>query len=110
MAGIYALMVFTLAQRRREIGLRSALGAQPRRLVAEIFGRALIPVAAGAFLGSMVALVIASYVQTDRVGGQSIPGILPACAALMIAVGLVAAAGPARRAIRINPTDALRDG
>jgi ABC-type antimicrobial peptide transport system permease subunit len=44
------------------------------------------------------------------VGGQNIPGILPACAALMIAVGLLAAAGPARRAIRINPTDALRDG
>jgi hypothetical protein len=110
MAGIYTLMAFTLAQRWREIGLRSALGAQPRRLVAEIFGRALLPVGVGAVAGSLIAFLMDSYVRTDQVGGQDIPGIIPASAAILIAVGLLAAAGPARRAIRINPTEALRDG
>ena len=78
MAGIYTLMAFTVAQRWREIGLRSALGAQPRRLVAGIFGRALVPVVAGAVAGSLVALLIDSNVQITQVGGRSIPGILPA--------------------------------
>ncbi len=110
MAGIYTLMAFTVAQRWREIGLRSALGAQPRRLVAEIFGRALVPVVAGAVVGGLVALLIDSSVQLTQVGGRIIPGIVPASAALMIVVGLLALIGPARRALRVDPAEALRDG
>ena len=110
MTGIYTLMAFTVAQRWREIGIRSALGAQPRRLVAGIFGRALVPIAAGAVAGSLMALLIDYSVSFEEVGAQSIPGILPATAALMIVVGLLAVAGPARRALRVNPTEALRDG
>jgi ABC-type antimicrobial peptide transport system permease subunit len=43
-----------------------------------------------------------------RGGGQSIPGIVPATAVVMILVGILALAGPARRAIRIDPAEALR--
>ena len=108
MAGMYALMAFIVAQRWREIGLRTALGAQPRRLLIGIFGRAAVPLLIGAVAGCVVSLRLHSLLPVAEVGGQSIPGIIPASAALMIVVGLLAVAGPARRAIRIDPTEALR--
>jgi ABC-type antimicrobial peptide transport system permease subunit len=86
------------------------LGAQQRVLVTEIFGRSLVPVVAGAVVGGLLALLIDSNVELTQVGGRTIPGIVPACATLMIAVGLLALIGPARRALRINPAVALRDG
>ena len=108
MAGIYTLMAFIVAQRWREIGVRSALGAQPRRLLIGIFGRAAVPLLIGAVAGCAIALRLHSSLPIAEAGGRSIPGIVPASAALMIVVGLLAVAGPARRAIRIDPTEALR--
>jgi hypothetical protein len=108
MAGIYTLMAFIVAQRWREIGVRSALGAQPRRLLIGIFGRAAVPLLIGAMAGCALALRLHSFLPIAEAGGRSIPGIVPASAALMIVVGLLAVAGPARRAIRIDPTEALR--
>ena len=108
MAGIYTLMAFIVAQRWREIGVRTALGAQPRRLLIGIFGRAAVPLLLGAIVGGAIAFRLHSFLPVAEVGGRSIPGIVPASAALMIVVGLLAVAGPARRAIRINPTEALR--
>jgi predicted permease len=110
-AGLYALMSFTVNQRRREIGIRSALGAQPRRLLAGIFRRALGQVSAGALAGLMVALLIGYYLPFEELGfGVNIPGVIPAAAAFMMMVGLLATAGPARRGLRVEPTEALRDG
>ncbi len=108
MAGIYTLMAFIVAQRWREIGVRSALGAQPRRLLIGIFGRAAVPLLIGAIAGCCLALRLHSSLPIAEAGGRSIPGIVPASAALMIVVGLLAVAGPARRAIRVDPTEALR--
>jgi hypothetical protein len=108
MAGLYALMTFIVAQRWREIGVRSALGAQPRRLLVGIFGRAVIPLMLGAVAGCALAIGLHSWLPVDEIGGQRIPGIVPLSAALLIAAGLLAVAGPARRAIRIDPAEALR--
>jgi predicted permease len=108
MAGIYTLMAFIVAQRWREIGVRTALGAQPRQLLIGIFGRAAVPLLIGAMAGCAIALRLHSFLPIAEAGGRSIPGIVPASAALMIVVGLLAVAGPARRAIRIDPTEALR--
>jgi hypothetical protein len=108
MAGMYTLMAFIVAQRWREIGVRSALGAQPRRLLIGIFGRAAVPLLIGAIAGCAIALRLQSFLPIAEAGGRSIPGIVPASALLMIVVGLLAVAGPARRAIRIDPTEALR--
>jgi putative ABC transport system permease protein len=108
MAGMYTLLAFIVAQRRREVGLRCALGAQPGRLVMGIFGRSLVPLVIGASAGCLVALLIDSSVQVEQAGGQRIPGIVPAAAAVMILMGILALAGPARRAIRIDPAEALR--
>ena len=107
-AGLYALTAFTVAQRRREIGIRSALGAQPGHLVAAVFRRAFLQIGAGSAAGMLAAYVAGRYVPIEQVGGLPIPGILPGAAAFMLLVGVLASLGPARRALRIDPTEALR--
>jgi hypothetical protein len=107
-AGLYALMAFTVAQRRREIGIRSALGAPPRHLVTAVFRRAFWQIAAGSAAGVLAAWLVGRYVPIEQVGGLPIPGILPGAAAFMLLVGIVASLGPARRGLRIDPTEALR--
>jgi len=107
-AGLYALMAFTVAQRRREIGIRSALGAQPGRLMAAVFRRAFWQLGAGAAAGMLAACLTGRYVPIEQIGGLPIPGILPGAAAFMLLVGVLASLGPARRGLRIDPTEALR--
>jgi putative ABC transport system permease protein len=107
-AGLYALMAFTVAQRRREIGIRSALGAQPGQLVAAVFRRAFWQIGVGSAVGMLAAYVVGRYVPIEQIGGLSIPGILPGAAAFMLLVGVLASLGPARRGLRFDPTEALR--
>src|SRR6185436_4516613 len=108
-AGLYALTAFTVAQRRREIGIRSALGAQPSHLVAAVFSRAFWQIGAGSAAGMLAAYLIGRYVPIQQVGGLPIPGILPGGVAFMLLVGVLASIGPARRGLRIDPTEALRN-
>ena len=107
-AGIYALMTFIVAQRWREIGVRLALGAPPRRLLAGMFVRAAVPLMIGAVIGCGLAIGLVSSLPIGDFGGEKIPGVVPFSAAFMIVIGLLAVAGPARRAMRIDPTEALR--
>ena len=107
-AGLYALMAFTVAQRRREIGIRSALGAQPGHLVTAVFRRAFWQIGAGSTVGMLAAYLAGRYVPIEQIGGLPIPGILPGAAAFMLLVGVLASLGPARRGLRIDPTEALR--
>jgi ABC-type antimicrobial peptide transport system permease subunit len=107
-AGLYALMAFTVAQRRREIGIRSALGARPGQLVAAVFRRAFWQIGAGSAVGMLAAYLVGRYVPIEQIGGLPIPGALPGAAAFMLLVGVLAAMGPARRGLRIDPTEALR--
>lgn len=106
-AGIYALMSFTVARRRREIGIRTALGGQRRRILASIFSRALGQLSIGIVAGLAVTGLL------DRVTGGELTGgagaaLLAGVAAFMMAVGLLATLGPARRGLRVQPTEALR--
>ena len=107
-AGLYALVAFTVAQRRREIGIRSALGAQPGHLVVAVFRRAFWQIGAGSAAGMLGAYLAGRYVPIEQIGGLAIPGILPGAAAFMLLVGVLASLGPARRGLRIDPTEALR--
>jgi putative ABC transport system permease protein len=107
-AGLYALMAFTVAQRRREIGIRSALGAQPGHLLAGVFRRAFVQIGAGSAVGMLAAYLVGQYIPIEQIGGLPIPGILPGAVAFMLIVGALAAMGPARRGLRIDPTEALR--
>jgi putative ABC transport system permease protein len=107
-AGLYALMAFTVAQRRREIGIRSALGAHPSHLVAAVFRRAFWQIGAGSLTGILAAYLVGWYVPIEQIGGLPIPGILPGAVAFMAIVGVLASVGPVRRGLRIDPTEALR--
>ena len=106
-AGIYALMSFTVTQRRREIGIRAALGAEPLRLLASIFARALRQLTIGVAVGIGVAALLDWGTAGEFTGGEGAV-LLAGVAAFMIIVGLLAAVGPARRGLRIQPTEALR--
>jgi predicted permease len=106
-AGIYALMSFTVAQRTREIGIRAALGARPRRILGDVFARAVRQLATGLLAGSLLS---GGLFAATGLGAGRAAALLLAVAAIMLAVGLLAALGPARRGLRIEPTEALRAG
>jgi predicted permease len=105
--GIYALMSFTITRRRREIGIRAALGAGPRRVLGSILSRAAGQIAIGIAVGIALTGLMQVAANGAMMSGRGVL-LLLAVAALMGAVGVVAALGPARRALRIQPTEALR--
>jgi hypothetical protein len=106
-AGIYAMMSFTVARRRREIGIRSALGADPRRVLTGIFARASAQLGIGVAAGLIVAAAL-DWASPGMLGERGVI-LLPAVSAVMIVVGLLAALGPARRGLAVQPTEALRE-
>lgn len=106
-AGIYALISFTITRRRREIGIRAALGAGSRQVISGVLSRAMGQIGAGIVVGLGIAGLLDHVMDGGFTGGRGIY-LLAAIAALMAAVGLVAAIGPARRALRIQPTEALK--
>ena len=107
-AGIYAMMSFTVSRRRREIGIRAALGADARRVVTGIFGRASAQLGAGIAVGLAVASAFEWLGPGGTMGDKALI-ILPSVVALMFTVGLLAAIGPARRGLAVQPTEALRE-
>jgi ABC-type antimicrobial peptide transport system permease subunit len=107
-AGIYAMMSFTVARRRREIGIRAALGADARRVLLGIFGRASAQIGAGVAVGLLVAILLHLAGAGTMFGGNPLV-LVPGVIALMFAVGIVATLGPARRGLAVQPTEALRD-
>jgi ABC-type antimicrobial peptide transport system permease subunit len=99
--GIHSLMSFTVARRTREIGIRVALGARPGRIVADIFSRAFLQISAGVLVGSGLAALLG-------LGSTRQGLLLHAASAVTLVVGLMACAVPLIRALRIDPTEALR--
>lgn len=106
-AGIYAMMSFTVSQRRKEIGIRAAMGADAGQLLRSIFTKAALQLAAGVAVGVVMALAIdrASDGELLGSGGRA---LVPVTGVVMTIVGLFATIGPARRGLRIQPTEALR--
>ena len=107
--GIYGLMAYAVTQRRREIGVRMALGAERRDVLRLVLTRALRIVVAGLIVG------LAGAVGVTRVLQRFLFGVTPTdpiaftiVTLLLMAVGLMAAWLPARRATRIDPCAALR--
>lgn len=107
-AGIYAMMSFTVARRRREIGIRSALGADPRRVIGGIFGRALAQLGSGIAGGLVLAALLGTALEAEMLRGRDFL-LLGVVACLMTLIGLLAALGPARRSLAIQPTEAFRE-
>jgi predicted permease len=106
-AGIHALMTFTVNQRRREIGIRAALGAPGQRILASVLARAARQLALGVGVGLAASVAIDLAAGGALMSGAALL-LVPGTAVFMLAVGLLAAAGPARRGLRVQPTEALR--
>ncbi len=107
-AGIYSLMSFTVARRRREIGIRVALGADRNRILAGIFSRVLAQLGAGALLGLIAAAGLEQVLEGDMVRNYRAM-LLPLAVLLLMTIAVIAAVGPARQGLRIQPIEALRD-
>ena len=95
------------SQRRREIGIRAALGASSMDVLRSVFSRVGLQVAIGVVLGVLGAAMI-SPLSDDVVVAERLAMVTPAIAVIMVLVGVVAAYGPARRSLRIQPTEAVR--
>lgn len=106
-AGVYSLMSFTVSQRRREIGIRAALGASSMDVLRSVFSRVAVQVGMGVVLGALGAMMIAPL-SDDVVLARRLAMVTPAIALIMLLVGAIAAYGPARRSLRIQPTEAVR--
>jgi putative ABC transport system permease protein len=106
LSAVYAIMAFAVARRRREIGIRVALGADRLQVASAILARPIAQVGGGVLAGAVVTSLLA-FAAT---GGVTAWGALlvAAYAALMSGVCLLACLTPLRRALRIDPADTLR--
>jgi ABC-type antimicrobial peptide transport system permease subunit len=107
--GIYGVVSYTVVQRTGELGIRMALGAQPRNVLWLVLGKGAILVTIGALLGAAgaygVSKLLISLIPSLPTRD---PLILPLAALVLAAVALVACYIPARRATRVDPLIALR--
>jgi predicted permease len=106
-AGLYSLMSVAVTRRRREIGIRLALGANPRALLGALFARAATQVGIGIVLGFALGPPLMSALGNSESVGELLPPML-AASAVMLLTGLVACGVPARRALRIPTTEAMK--
>jgi putative ABC transport system permease protein len=108
-AGIYGVLGGAVAERAREIGLRSALGATPRAIVALVVRQGARLAAIGLVVGTLGALLLARYLRALLFGvGAYDPAAMLMAASVIAAVALAACIIPARRALRVDPMAALR--
>ena len=111
--GLFSLMSISVSRRTREIGVRVALGANPRQVLARIVRHAMVLMGSGTAVGG--GLVLLSVALGGGPTGRpaedvvSFAGWIAITSAVMLSAGLLACVEPARRALRINPIDALRD-
>jgi len=107
--GLYGLMAYAVTQRRREIGVRMALGATRRDVLRLVLTRALRIVVVGVIVGLAGAAGVTRVLQRFLFGvTPTDPIAFTIVTLLLMAVGLIAAWLPARRATRIDPSAALR--
>ena len=104
LTGIYAVMSFAVSRRTREIGIRVALGSDRFRVVLAVLRTPLRQLAAGIFFGAILTALLSGQIVTTIGYQVAIAGY----ALLMFGVCLLACLVPARRALRVNPIDALR--
>jgi len=108
--GTYGVLSYVVTQRRREIGIRMALGAERARVLRSVMGQGLQMTCVGLVAGLAGALVLTRLMETLLFGVRpSDPATLAGVAALIIAVAAAACLVPAIRASRVDPMVALRD-
>ena len=109
--GLYGVVAHAVRARQAEIGLRMALGADPSRIVRLVFERVGVLLAAGLAFGLAGSLWAARFVETLLFHLEARdPVTFAGAAAVLVAVGVLAAWMPARRAARLDPATVLREG
>ena len=107
--GVYGMMAETVTRHTREIGIRLALGAQPREVMRMVLENALKMVGIGLAIGVPVTLILNRTMASLIFGIVTLNlGLLVGFAVLLLGVAVTAAYVPARRAMRVDPTVALR--
>ena len=107
--GVYGMMAETVTRHTREIGIRLALGAQPREVMRMVLENALKMVGIGLAIGVPVTLILNRTMASLIFGIVTMNlGLLVGFAVLLLGVAVTAAYVPARRAMRVDPTVALR--
>jgi hypothetical protein len=99
LTGIYAVFSFAASQRTREVGIRIALGGQPRHVAVAMFRAPMTNIGLGILIGLVLAIGIS--------GGNGV-GLVLMYGSVILAIASLATLGPVRRALRIQPTEALR--
>ena len=108
--GIYGVMAYSVAQRRQEIGIRMALGAQKQDVLRMVVGGGMKLTALGVIIGLTAALALTRLLGNMLYGMQPFDGpTLTAVALLLALIALLACWLPARRAAGVNPLVALRE-
>ncbi len=107
--GVYGLIAYLVRQRTREIGIRLALGAAPRQISRQLLSRILLLAAVGSGLGLAASFALARFAQSLLFEiSPTNPYVLAAAGAAMLLLAVLAAWLPSRRAMRIDPVEALR--
>jgi putative ABC transport system permease protein len=108
--GLYGVLSYAVVQRRREIGLRMAMGATPSNVLGMVVRRGMGMTAAGLVAGVVAALAIGQAMNALLYGvSSSEPLTFAVTAAVLLVVALIACAVPARRASKLDPMTALRE-
>ena len=109
LVGIYGMLSLSVASRRRELAIRSAVGAQQSDIRKLIFGEGFRLIAGGVLVGAALAMVLSRVLKSFLFEVQpSDPATLIVVGALFVGVGLLACWMPVRRAAKVDPLEALR--
>ena len=106
LTAVYSVLSFTVSRRTREIGIRIALGAEKRRILFAVFRRPLVQVGIGVLAGGGLVAALSTAVLAGLTITEA--ALVVAYAALMLTVCMLACIVPAWRALRVQPTEALR--
>ena len=107
--GIYGVISYTVNQRRAEIGVRMALGAEPSAVGRMVVGQSLRVAGVGIAIGLVAAVATTRVMQSLLFGvSPTDPVTLVSVTTLLVMLGALAAYGPARRATRVDPVEVLR--
>lgn len=109
--GIFGVMSYTVAQRTQEIGVRMALGADRAKILRLVLRFAAFAIGSGVVAGVLLTLATGRLLRSFMAGVESAdPLVFFVAAALLAATGIAACLGPAVRATRVSPVEALREG
>lgn len=108
--GVWGVATQAVGQRRREIGIRVALGARGDQVVRLMAAQALVPTIAGVAIGVLAGLAVARVMRSILFQvSPADPSTLAATLAALLVVSVIATLGPALRAVRLDPAEALHE-